>query len=166
MSQDKTTETQDAAGFEESAAQRDFDMKKIAELLLFGSDEEEQESAVLILEECVDLGDTDAMLMLAKCYAHGVGIEHNGDRAEALVSDAAEKGNQEARILMRFINDWKGKECISLGGVEKRLHRGPCGRSSYRILPGGLVKGECTIERVALVMNIVSCRELDLEGQT
>ena len=28
----------------------------------------------------------------------------------------------------------------------------------------GLFKGECTIERVALVMNIVPCRELCLRG--
>ena len=29
----------------------------------------------------------------------------------------------------------------------------------------GCVKGECTIERVALVMNVASCRELNLEGK-
>ena len=94
-------------------------MRKTAELLLFGSDEEEQELAVSILEECVDLGDTDAMLMLAKCYAHGLGIEHNGDRAEALVSDAAKKGNGEARILMRLISEWEGKERVSLWSLQK-----------------------------------------------
>ena len=30
----------------------------------------------------------------------------------------------------------------------------------------GCFKEECTIERVALVMNIVPCRELDLTGQS
>ena len=29
----------------------------------------------------------------------------------------------------------------------------------------GSIEGDCTIERVALVMNIVSCRDLNLEGQ-
>ena len=30
----------------------------------------------------------------------------------------------------------------------------------------GRIEGECTIERVALVMNIVPCRDLSLGGQT
>ena len=165
MSQNKTTETQDAATLEGSATQRDND-RMIAWMLLDGDDEEDEEVAVWILEDCVALGDTEAMVMLAKCCALARGIEHNGERAEALLSDAAQKGNEEARILMQLINDWKGKECISLGGVKKQLHGNPYGRHCYVVLPGGLVKGEWTIERVAFVMNIVPCRELDLEGQT
>ena len=43
-----------------------------------------------------------------------MGMEHNAERAEALVSDAAKKGNHEARILLQLINDCKGKERVDL----------------------------------------------------
>ena len=77
--------------------------------------------AVSLLEDCVTHGDADAMVMLAKCCALGLGMEHNAERAEALVSEAAEKGNHEARILLRLINDWKGKEYIDLECSQKVL---------------------------------------------
>ena len=54
--------------------------------------------------------------MLAKCCALGCGMEHNAERAEALVSEAAKKGNDEARFLLQLINDWKGEERIYLSG--------------------------------------------------
>ena len=79
--------------------------------------EKDKEKAVSLLEECVAHGDTDAMVMLAKCCALGRGMEHNAERAEALLSDAAKKGNNEARILMKLINEWKGKEFIDLEGL-------------------------------------------------
>ena len=62
-------------------------------------------------------GDADAMLMLAKCCALGRGMEHNAERAEVLLSEAAEKGSYEARALLELINDWKGKERIDLGSL-------------------------------------------------
>ena len=87
--------------------------REMARRLLIGDGVDKDEAkAVSILEDCVALGDTDAMVMLAKCCALSRGIEHNAERAEALLSDAAEKGNQEARILMQLINHWKGKESI------------------------------------------------------
>ena len=70
--------------------------------------------AVSLLEDCVAHDDADAMVMLAKCCALGRGMEHNAERAEVLVSEAAKKGNDEARILTKLINDWKGKETIDL----------------------------------------------------
>ena len=89
--------------------------REMARRLLIGDGvDKDQAKAVSILEDCVAHGDTDAMVMLAKCCALARGMEHNAERAEALVSDAAEKGNHEARILMQLINDWKGKERISL----------------------------------------------------
>ena len=87
----------------------------MAERLIEGDGVDKDEAmAVLLLEDCVARGDAVAMLMLAKCCALGCGMEHNAERAEALVSDAAKKGNDEARILMQLINDWKGKESIDL----------------------------------------------------
>ena len=101
---------------EEPGAQEDMEAKReMARRLLIGDGVDKDEAkAVSILEDCVDHGDTDAMVMLAKCCALARGMEHNGERAEALVSYAAQKGNQEACILMQLINDWKGKEFIDM----------------------------------------------------
>ena len=88
----------------------------MARRLLEGDGVDKDEAkAVSLLEDCVAHGDADAMVMLAKCCALGRGLEHNAERAEALVSDAAKKGNDEARILLQLINDWKGKQEIKLG---------------------------------------------------
>ena len=87
----------------------------MARRLLEGDGVDKDEAkAVSLLEDCVAHGDADAMVMLAKCCALGRGMEHNAERAEALVSEAAEKGNHEARILLQLINDWKGNERINL----------------------------------------------------
>ena len=89
--------------------------REMARRLLIGDGVDKDEAkAVSILQECVAHGDTDAMMMLAKCCALARGMEHNAERAEALVSDAAQKGNDEARILMQLINDWKVQERIDL----------------------------------------------------
>ena len=82
----------------------------------YGVDKDEAK-AVSLLEDCVAHGDADAMLMLAKCCALGYGMEHNAERAETLVSEAANKGNDEAQRLMKIINDCKGKQCVDLKGL-------------------------------------------------
>ena len=74
--------------------------------------EKDEAKAVSLLEDCVSHGDTDAMVMLAKCCALGRGMERNIERAEALLSDAAEKGNKEARSLMKLVALWKEDGCI------------------------------------------------------
>ena len=76
--------------------------------------DKDEAKAVSLLEDCVAHGDADSMVMLAKCCAFGRGMKYNAERAEALVSEAAEKGNHEARFLLQLINDWKGEECIDL----------------------------------------------------
>ena len=116
MSQYKTTKTQDAATSEESGTQGDMETKReMARRLLIGDGvDKDQAKAVSILEDCVALGDTDAMVMLAKCCALSRGMEHNAERAEALLSDAAQKGNHEARILMQLINDWNKQKTVDL----------------------------------------------------
>ena len=102
-------------------AQGDIDAKtEFARRMLKGDGVDKDEAkAVSLLEDCVAHGDADAMVMLAKCCALGRGMEHNAERAEALLSDAAKKGNDEARILMKLINDWKGKQCINLEGLRR-----------------------------------------------
>ena len=92
--------------------------KKMAKRLLNGDGVDKDEAkAVSILEDCVALGDPDAMVMLAKCCALARGMEHDAERAEALLSDAAQKGNHEARILMQLINNWNEKESVGLKGL-------------------------------------------------
>ena len=92
--------------------------RKMARRLLEGDGVDKDEAkAVSLLEDCVGHGDADAMVMLAKCCALGCGMEHNAKRAEALVSDAAKKGNNEARVLLQLINDWKGDESVDFDGL-------------------------------------------------
>ena len=78
---------------------------------------EDEKQAIALLEDCVVHGDAEAMLMLAKCCAFGHGMEHNAYRAESLISDAANKGNDEALCLMKLICDWKGRKVINLSGL-------------------------------------------------
>ena len=73
--------------------------------------------AVALLEDCVALGDTDAMLMLAKCCALGHGMERNPGRAESLISDAANNGNDDAQCLMELMKDWKGQKSVDFEGL-------------------------------------------------
>ena len=89
--------------------------RELARRLLEGDGVDKDEAkAVSLLEDCVAREDTEAMVMLAKCCALGCGMEHNAERAEALVSEAAKKRNDEARILLQLINKWKGKQRIDL----------------------------------------------------
>ena len=103
-------------GLDDSATQEDMEAKReMARRLLKGDGVDKDEAkAVSLLEDCVAHGDADAMVMLAKCCALGLSMEYNAERAEALVSEAAEKGNDEARFLLQLINDWKGKQRIDL----------------------------------------------------
>ena len=163
MPQNNTTGTQGASTLEELATQGDVEAKRESARQLMEGDgvDKDEAKAVSLLEDCVARGDADAMVMLAKCYALGHGIEHNAERAEALVSEAAEKGNDEARILLQLINDWKGKTHIDLGCLKKCFLTGAQMRKTHAcVVFAGRFRGQCAIERVALVMNIVPCPSL------
>ena len=99
--------------------QEDVEAKReLAKRLLEGDGVDKDEAkAVSLLEDCVAHGDADAMLMLAKRCALGGWMMRSAERAEALVSEAAEKGNDEARILLQLINDFKGRESIHFWGL-------------------------------------------------
>ena len=120
--------------------------------------------AVALLEDCVALCDADAMLMLAKCCACGYGMEHNAERAESLICDAANKGNNEAVYLMRLINDLKGRQSVDLNCLSCS-HRKKLFRMLFYIFGTGRINGELTIESVCLLMNIISCKAMNLDGQ-
>ena len=89
----------------------------VGQLLKGDGVEKDEAKAVSLLEDCVADGDADAMLMLAKCCALGRGMKHNAERAEALVIEAAWKGNNEAWCLRKLINDWKEITSLSLKGL-------------------------------------------------
>ena len=44
-------------------------------------------------------------------------MEHDAERAESLISEAENKGNEEALLLVELINDLKGKNNIDLRGL-------------------------------------------------
>ena len=121
MSQNNTTGTQGEASLEDSVTREDMVTKReMARRLLEGDGVDKDEAfAVSLLEDCVAYGDTDAMMLLAKCCALERGIEYNAERAEALLSEAAVKGNDEACILVEEINHWKGKQSVDLRGLQK-----------------------------------------------
>ena len=166
MAQNTITGTQDASFLEDPEIQEFVDeTREMAGMLMEGGILHQGKAlAVSLLEDCIAFSDIKAMVMLAKCCALGCGMEHNVERAEALVSDAAEKGNDEARILLQLINDWKGKERINLKSMQECLLKELKNEKSYLCSSAECIKGECTIERVAFVMNILSCQDLNLRG--
>ena len=163
----KKARIQCVPALEKSAVQGDMDAKReLAGRLLKGDGmNKDKEKAVSLLEDCVACGDTDAMVMLAKCCALGRGMERNAERAEALLSDAAEKGNNEARILMRLIDDWKGKESINLRGLQSTYSMSSNVKLMSMSFIADKLSEEWTIESVTLVMNVVPCRSLNLMSQ-
>ena len=117
--EEKRPRTQSVEELEASAAQGHTEAKReLARRLMEGDGVDKDEAkAVSLLEDCVARGDAHAMVVLANCCALARGMEHNAERAEALIKESAEKGNQEAQSLMEVINDCKGKESIFLSGL-------------------------------------------------
>ena len=92
--------------------------KELAMRLMIGKElEKEEVKAVRLVKECAEDGDAEAMLMLGECCALGRGVKHNSERAQVLLTYAAECGNRQAQHLMKLINEWKGKERIDLFGL-------------------------------------------------
>ena len=95
-----------------------LEKKEFARRLMIGKEVEKDEvKAVRLLKECAEDGDAEAMLMLGECCALGRGVKHNSERAQVLLTYAAECGNCQAQHLMKLINEWKGEERIDLFGL-------------------------------------------------
>ena len=118
--------------------QGDMDAKRELEIRLIEGNcvPQNHPKAVALLEDCVALGDTDAILMLAKCCAFGHGMERDAERAESLISEASNKGNHEALCLMKLINGWKGQKSINLLGLFCSLEES-FGSNLFKCLPQG-----------------------------
>ena len=70
--------------------------------------------AVSLLEDCASLGDADAMLILAQCYALGPEREQNLKRIETLLAESSKNGNKEARSLVEFMTNLEGQKIVDL----------------------------------------------------
>ena len=140
MTDKKDVKAQSVDELDVLVGQGDMDAKReLAIRLMEGNGvPQNHPKAVALLEDCVTLGDTESMLILAKCCALGREMEHDTKRAESLISEAANKGNDEAQCLMRLINDWKGKNGIDLtsllvfhGSEFQELIQMLCHRTNY-----------------------------------
>ena len=65
-----------------------------------GDAEKDEEGAVVLLEERVKEGDTEAMWMLGVCNEFGIGTEQDIERTEELYKQSSERGNRIGKILM------------------------------------------------------------------
>ena len=118
MTDKKDVKAQSVDELDVLVGQGDMDAKReLAIRLMERNGPQSHSKAVALLEDCVTIGDADAMLMLAKCCALGDGMEQDAERAESLICDAANKGNHEAQCLMELINKWKGQQSINLSGL-------------------------------------------------
>ena len=79
MTDKKDVKAQSVDELEVLVAQGDMDAKReLAIRLMEGNGvPQNHPKAVALLEDCVALGDTDSMLMLAKCCAFGRGVEQD-----------------------------------------------------------------------------------------
>ena len=121
MTDKKDVKTQSVDEVDVLVGQGDKDAKRELARRLMGGNCFPQNCtiAVALLEDCVALGDAVTMLIIAKCFALGRGVEQDVERAESLISEAAKKRNREAQCLMRLINEWKGRESIDLRGLTR-----------------------------------------------
>ena len=167
MTDKKKVKTQNMDEPEALVVQGDTDAKRELAIRLMEGNRVPQNhpKAVAFFEDCAALGDTEAMLMLAKCCALGHGMEQDAERAESLICEAANKGNHEAQCLMSLINKWKWEERIDLRGLSGS-HRKKLFSKFMFIFVTGRIEDELTTERVCLLMNIVPCKEIYLARQS
>ena len=165
MTDKKDVKAQSVDELDVLVGQGDMDAKReLAIRLIEGNGvPQNHPKAVALLEDCVALGDADAMLMLAKCCAFGHGMEHDAERAESLISEAANKGNKGAIRLMELINECKVQKSIDLSSLSCP-HRKKLSRKFIFMFDTERIKGELTIERVCLLMNIVQCKAINLRS--
>ena len=105
------------------AAQGNMGAKKELAKRLMERVEENKEKVVSILEDCVALGDSDTMLMLAQCCALEPVTEQNRKRIETLLSESALKGNKDAQRLVELMNNYEGQTVVDLSRLYHEISR-------------------------------------------
>lgn len=74
----------------------------------------EEGEMVKLLKDRVAQNDTDAMLLLAECYALGRETPRNIAFADMMISVSAAKGNKDAKSLVRLIKKWKKEPTMDM----------------------------------------------------
>ena len=119
MTAKKDVKAQSVDELDVLVGQGDMDAKReLARRLMEGNGvPQNHPKAVALLEDCVALGDAEAMLMLVKCYALECGVEQNMKRVEALICEAANKGNREAQSLKKLLEVWQTDRTMHLSSL-------------------------------------------------
>ena len=109
------TKTQSKTKQEEVVSHTQIEVKRELALKLLEKEEitdENEAKAVLLLKDCVAHGDTDAMVVLAKCCSLERGIEQNMEYAGELFLQSERKGNKEAICFIFLRNYWSGQNHV------------------------------------------------------
>ena len=128
--------------------------------------ERDEMKAVEVLEDCAHSEIPDAMLMLAKCCALGRGIARDTRRARKLISDAAKRGNEEAGLLMKLFNELRQQHRVDLWSLYHTRSQENVACFHFVLLPIEGIKGEYTIERVALLLAVSSWESVELNRKS
>ena len=86
-------------------------------------DQIEEGERVKLLKDRVAQGDTEAMLLLAECYALGRETKQDRTQAEALISSSAKKGNSDAKSLVRLLKKWKKETTMDMTRLLSKSNR-------------------------------------------
>lgn len=123
------------------------------------------QKAVSLLNECMDLGDTEAMLMLAECYALGLGVDQSMERAEALIIRAEKNGSKEADALLGVINNGRCNGIINFSGLKTNFKIKQCfSRESFFFMTSDSSCQKISMKRIALLLGFIPCKEIILKG--
>ena len=109
-----------------STQQQEEKMTEKERWMLEGSHRMERDSdaAVALLEEKVEDGDAEAMLMLGVCCEFGMGTEQDVERAEQLYKRGEEQGNATAKLLTDKLKNKNGRGCTQMDlGCEQENKR-------------------------------------------
>ena len=105
------------------------------------------------------------MLMLAKCYAVGHWTDKNVERAEALISEAAVKGNNEAVYLKGVIDDMKKNNKVDMEGLLRIQHSQFWCLFSYHLLDAVNMSQKSAMEKAVFVMSVVPLKTINFTCQ-
>ena len=121
--------------------------------------EKNEARALTLLNECVAGGDSDAMLILAKCCAYGRGMERDAGQAQRLIAEAAKQMNNKAQDFHRLISNYGQQECIDLAGLWKCCFSGHCFYCSSLFIHRN-AQVLSSKKQLPLVLSLCSCTDL------
>ena len=81
------------------------------------------DGAVVVLEERTKDRDAQAMWLLGLCCEYGMGTEQDTQRAEQLFQQAAQQGDETAKLLVGKLNNKNGRGCLDMDLNCEQPHR-------------------------------------------